>query len=54
MFSSMSLSPTFFVYCKQRSRYSKHRDQTILQVVVYKRLKTMESYKTIILKPFKP
>ena len=53
MFSSMSLSPTFFVYCKQHSRYSEHRDQTILQVVVYKRLKTMESYKTIILKPFK-
>ena len=48
------LSPTFLVYCEQHSRYSKHSDQTMLQVVIYKRLKTMENYKTVILKPFKP
>ena len=34
----------FFVYSKENSGNSEHRDQRMRQVVAYKALKTMENY----------
>ena len=43
MCSSMLLLK-FFVYSKENSANSEHRDQRMRQVVAYKALKTMENY----------
>ena len=43
MCSSMLLLE-FFVYSKENSANSEHRDQRMRQVVAYKGLKTMENY----------
>ena len=43
MCSSMLLLK-FFVYSKENSANSEHRDQKIRQVVAYKGFKTMENY----------
>ena len=43
MCSSMLLLQ-FFVYSKENSANSEHRDQRMRQVVAYKGLKTMENY----------
>ena len=37
----------FFVYSEWHSTYSKQGDLTICQMVAYKRLKTMKTYKTV-------
>ena len=37
----------FFIYSEWPSSYSEQRDHMMCQVVVYKRLKTMKIYKTI-------
>ena len=36
--------PKFFVYSKKHSTHSEHSGQTMREVIVYKRLKTVGSY----------
>ena len=51
MCSFVDITKTFFVWSQKRSTYSENRDdQSMRQVVAYRKLKTMESWKTVTLK----
>ena len=48
MCSFVAITKKFFVWSQKHSTYSENRDdQSMLQVVAYRKLKTMESWKTV-------